>query len=388
MRGKAFLFGLMAVIASTAASLAVAELALRLLPVSEGTLNRPVNQEHPVLSFEPANDVVYSRDWNFSFVNHFRVNKQGFVNRYDYDADPATPVLAVIGDSYVEATMVPYEETLYGRLESDARSRYGGDFRVYSFGASGAPLSQYLVYARHAQDNYNVQSMVFVVIANDFDESLPRYATHPAFHVFKPGEPGSYKLVLPGEYVPVRGLLRESALIRYLHFHLKVTRAWAQLRALAAGRQEQILYADNTAADASDRRMRDARTAVDAFLQLLPSYAGLRSENIALVIDAPRGSLYNVQSLEDLPSNGYFQQSRSYLMEQARSRGYQVIDMTPYFFTKHLETGVFFEWPTDAHWNGEAHKGVYEEIRDSEFYLRFLDGATNVPAETRVTKVQ
>ncbi len=101
----------------------------------------------------PDDEVVYSRDWNLSGVNRVRVNQQGFVNKYDYDADPPTPVLAVIGDSYVEAMMVPHEETLFGRLENDARSQYGDAFRVYSFAASGAQLSQYLVYARHAQDN-------------------------------------------------------------------------------------------------------------------------------------------------------------------------------------------------------------------------------------------
>ena len=387
MRGKALLFGAITLIGSTAVSLLAAELVLRLLPVSEGTLNRPVNQQHPVLSFEPDDDVVFSRDWNFSYVNRVRVNKQGFVNKYDYDADPATPVLAVIGDSYVEAVMVPHEETLFGRLESDARSFYGGDFHVYSFGASGAPLSQYLVYAKHAQDNYNVESMVFVIIANDFDESMPRYATHEAFPVFHAGEDGRYNVVLPRDYVPLRGILRESALVRYLHWHLNLSRTLAKLRARAAAQYEQIKYADNTAADTSSRRMLDARAAVDAFLQLLPSYASLPSKNIAFVVDASRGALYDAQSPEDVP-NGYFQQVRRYFMEQARAQGLEVVDMAPYFFTEHKKTGVRFEWPTDAHWNGEAHRGAYEEIRDSAFYRRFLDTATSVPAHVPAPKTE
>jgi hypothetical protein len=388
MRGKTALFSVIAVLASTAVTLLAAELVLQLLPVSEGTVNRPVDEEHPVLSFEPDDDVVYSRDWNFSLVNHFRINEQGFVNDYDYDADPATPVLAVIGDSYVEATMVPYEETLQGRLEHDARSRYGGGFRVYSFGASGAPLSQYLVYAKHAQDHYNVQSMVFVIIANDFDESMPRYATHPAFHVFNADGSGRYELVLPHDYVPVGGVLRHSALVRYLHFHLKVTAAWAKLRGLFARRDAQVRYADNTAADASERRMHDARAAVDAFLQLLPTYAGLPSQNIALVVDGPRGSLYDVQSLAELPTGGYFQRARGYLMEQARERGFEVLDMAPYFFAEHRKTGVRFEWPTDGHWNSEGHRGAYEEVRDSAFYRRFLDTVTNAPEPAPVSQLR
>lgn len=63
--------------------------------------------------------------------------------------------------------MVPYEQTLHARLAAAAQDK----FRVYSFAASGAPLSQYLIYARHAIDEWGAEALVINVVGNDFDES-------------------------------------------------------------------------------------------------------------------------------------------------------------------------------------------------------------------------
>ena len=79
--------------------------------------------------------------------------------------------------------MVPYEETLYGRLASTLEGR----FRVYSFGASGAPLSQYLIWAGHAVREYGARAVVINVVGNDFDESHVAYNTGPGGGYMRPG---------------------------------------------------------------------------------------------------------------------------------------------------------------------------------------------------------
>ena len=73
--------------------------------------------------------------------------------------------------------MMPYAETVQGRL---ARA-LAGDFRVYSFAASGAPLSQYLVWARHAVRDYGARGVAINVVVNDFDESHVAYGGTPGF---------------------------------------------------------------------------------------------------------------------------------------------------------------------------------------------------------------
>ena len=133
-RFRQFLFALIAVALTVIACLGLAEIVLRFLPVQSGLRTQPVNAENPVFHFTPERDVTFSRGWNFDLVNRRRVNNAGWVNDQHYRQQDETPLLAVIGDSYIEALMVPYDKTLYGRL---ARS-LAGRLRVYSFGASGA----------------------------------------------------------------------------------------------------------------------------------------------------------------------------------------------------------------------------------------------------------
>jgi hypothetical protein len=88
-------------------------------------------------------------------------------------------VLAVIGESYIEASSVRYPETMHGRLAKSME----GHLRVYSFAASGAPLSQYVTWARHAAKDYGATALVINVVGNDFDESLAIYKTAPGFGI-------------------------------------------------------------------------------------------------------------------------------------------------------------------------------------------------------------
>src|SRR5215218_9782103 len=94
----------------------IAEIVLRFRPVSTGLRPRPVNAEHTVFQYEPSHSFVFSRDWNFAVANEGWINNDGFVNAQDYVVNDTKPLLAVIGDSFIEAAMVPYEQTVQGRL--------------------------------------------------------------------------------------------------------------------------------------------------------------------------------------------------------------------------------------------------------------------------------
>ena len=113
-------YALIALALGVSGTLLVFEIALRFLPVRGSLETQPVDAPHPILHFKPNNDVVFSLGWNFQIVNKMHVNNYGFVNDQDYDPRATSPLLAVIGDSYVEAVQVPYRETLHGRLASTA----------------------------------------------------------------------------------------------------------------------------------------------------------------------------------------------------------------------------------------------------------------------------
>jgi hypothetical protein len=174
-RRPRFLLPLLSVLIGFGAPLLVAEVVLRFLPRNELPPLLAVNAANPLLRFTPRQTFTYTRGWDFSLVTRGRTNNLGFVNDQDYDSTAATPLLAIVGDSFIEALMVPYAQTLQGRLAALAGSRA----RVYSFGVSGAPLSHYLVEADYARATFHPSAYVVLVVGNDFDESLLQPGLRP-----------------------------------------------------------------------------------------------------------------------------------------------------------------------------------------------------------------
>jgi hypothetical protein len=208
-------------------------------------------------------------------VNRGRTNNAGFVSDQDQDRNDPRPLLAVIGDSYVEAMMVPHRHTVQERVQRCI----GTQGRVYGFAASGAPLSQYLIWADYARLHYAPRAMVFVMVGNDFDESLSKYKTGPGFHHFAEAGNGELSLQLY-DYSPVslRKIARRSALLRHLFFslHIETTLAapWSGLLppAEADGTPQHV---GNTASDSTDVRLQDSQRAVIAFFEELPRRAAI-----------------------------------------------------------------------------------------------------------------
>lgn len=341
----------------------VAEAALRLLPVASGLRTQGVNQANPVFHMAPNRDYVYSRDWDLAMVNRGRINNAGFANDQDYVRD-GPPLLAVIGDSYIEALMVPYAETLQGRLAK----ALAGKARVYSFGASGAPLSQYLVWARNAVREYGAAALLINVVGNDFDESLADYRVAQGFWLYAAKPDGGLKLELV-DYRP--GILRAaagySAFMRYAFFNLRVQDAPQNLAAAANGlfarlhagadpertadAAAQPQYAGNTAAAADEARMKKSLAVIDAFFADLPVMTGLPADRIVFTLDG-----FRYPEAASGAAGSYFDVMRREFMARAGARGYEAIDLDPAFFARHRATGERFDFPPrDGHWNANGH---------------------------------
>lgn len=314
------------------------EAILRTLPVSGALRTTAVNARNPVIRFEPGREITWSRDWNFSLVNRVKFNNYGFVSDFDYDPEATSPLLAVIGDSYVEALMVPFPETCAGRL---AAALPGA--RVYPFGRSGAPLSQYLVFAEYARTTFRPDAVAIVVVSNDYDESLVRYGRKAGMHQFL--DRGDGGLVLERsdlERGPLYAWARRSALARYLAVNLNLLNLGSTMRHAIQG--------------PPDRRGRESasKRAVDAFLARLPAAAGLAPDRITFVVDGVRPALYGGGE-GTRAEDGYEDAMRRYFMRHAAQRGYAVIDMEPLFVERYRMHGQRFEWPHDGHWNALGH---------------------------------
>jgi hypothetical protein len=344
--------------------LGLAELLLRFLPVNDGLMASAVNERSPVFHFEPDRGMLWSRDWNFTIVNRIRVNNAGYVNQQNYEAADPRPLCAVVGDSYVEAAMVPPYDTLHGRLAALFAPRA----RIYSLAASGAPLSQYLIWAREARERWKAQGLAIVVVGNDFDESLAAYKVGPGFHHYAEGPNGS--LVLRRfDYAPsgLRVLVRWSALGRYLVFNLQ---ALERLKPLLAGRSTvagpaRAGYVGNTAAAADKTRLDLSKAAVDAFLKDLSAFAGWSPDKVVFVVDGIR-----YPSDDPAVLKSYYVKMRTYFMAAARFAGFEVVDMDEHFFARFRAKGQRFEFPTDGHWSSIGHAVAADALASTATFAR------------------
>ena len=353
------------VIISLLVALAFLELGLHLFPVNEVLSSMPVNDRNPVLRFKPNQDLVWSKGASFYMVNDVHMNNYGFVNNQNYVPEEGPPLVAVIGDSFVEALMVPGRETGQEVLAQSLKGRA----RVYSFGRSGAPLSQYLGYAQWVRDEFSPEKMVFVVVGNDFDESLFKYKQAAGFHYFKKDENGALQLdrVDYSRGVAVEAISR-SKLLMYLFTNVKIMTLAKSLKYRWKGDSRQ--FAGQTLARADAERMCDSREAVRLFFKLLPECSGLAKKDICFVVDGLRPHLYAQASL-DAVSESYFSRMRSFFMDEAEKLGYQVVDMQPVFLSEYKRTGDRFEYPMDGHWNSLGHRLFARSVLESGFLQEF-----------------
>jgi len=341
------------------------EITLRFLPVSTATGTVAVDEHNPIVRFTPNQQFVFSKGWHFSIVNAGRINNYGFINDQDYtkhDAAGPGPVV-IIGDSFVEAMIVPYAETVHGRLAK----RLSTICPVYSLGISGSQLAQYLMFAKYALTEFHPQAIVFVVVGNDFDESLTKYRNDPGFHHFQ-DDPGTHELrLVRTDFKPslFRRLLRRSALARYLWGTVGIGNIASRWPPKA---EHDVQYVGNTAAYASEDRLIDSRRVVDHFFLELSQLVGVQKSRILFIIDAIRPEIYSQLDL-GRATGSYFDLMRQYFLQQATRNGYEAIDMQPRFVFRNRFDGSRFEFPSDGHWNGLGH----EEAADAIASARVLD---------------
>jgi hypothetical protein len=342
------------------------ELVLRLMPVFEPLETQPVNSEAPYMHRRPNNNATYSVGWNFAIVNKVRTNNFGFVNDQDYRAEDDRPLLAIVGDSYIEALVLPYAQTIHGRL---ARL-VGPRGRVYSFGIGGWPLSQYLAYARFLRDTFRPRVMVVVVVGNDFDQSLLEYGPSPGNHYFARGPEGSLELrLLPFDPSAWRRVIASSALLRYVFVNLSLPALIKNVR--PRGSDD---FVGNVAAKANRSRVERGSEVVDRFLELLPACSGLDSGEVVLLVDGMRPHLYDPAALASAEES-FFAVMRRRLIARATTAGYVVIDMQPRFIARHALDGARFEWPMDGHWNKHGHEEAAKAVAETGLFERVFGAA-------------
>jgi hypothetical protein len=367
MTTKERVFASIAVLLGVLASLTGLETVMRFLPVHSGFRVAPVTVQAPVAHLQPNEQYTFSTGWNFRNVNRGGINNAGFINDQDYRKQDAKALLAVVGDSFIEARMVPYPDTLQGRLATALEK----DFRVYSFAAGGAPMSQYLIWARHAVQDYGARALIINIVLNDFDESYIAYRTSPVYWVYVADADGQLRLrFFEYSQSTLRSILSRSALARYLMINLKLEHFIQTMpfRHTASASQASATGVQTSAGDPDDAEARRARISlavIDGFFRDLKVMVELPPERILFLVDG-----FHYPEAGAGGAGSYFDRMRKAFLAKAAGLGYGVVDLDPQFFARYRKTGETFEVPEDGHWNATGHEVAANAVLSSDFLGR------------------
>ncbi|MDH3659472.1 MAG: GDSL-type esterase/lipase family protein, partial [Alphaproteobacteria bacterium] len=271
--------------------------------------------------------------------------------------------IALIGDSFVEALQVPYDESLAERLES-RMIEAGQPTEVYRFAVSGAPLSQYLHMLEQEVARYAPDLVIVVIVHNDFDESF----------LFKPGRYTSsfLKLKMEGDRVvdelapaPFEPgwieMVRHLATFRYLYYQRKLRPS--VIRDLLLGSRQ--VYEANIEVDRITRHWDQIAAATDYLFARLAASAARQGTKLMLVMDANRQEIYHTGR----PAKAHGADRLNGLAaDLAAKHGIPFLDLKSAFRADWATHKTRFEFPDDNHWNSYGHDKAAEAI------TAFLEG--------------
>ena len=321
--------------------LLVAELVLQVLPVSTAT-QTGYYRDPDLLTYPSHHQWTTSTGWDLRNVQRLQSNAWGFVATREFVPD--SQAVALIGDSYVEASMLDVASRPAGQLEKALNATRP----VYAMGSPGTALLDDAQRIRLAAQAFGIRDFVLLLEQGDARQSLCGSGNvHSrcldrstlARRIERFPEPGLLKRIV-----------RHSAVAQYFAGQLKFrpaelmsatfTRVTPEAAKLSAA---GVLPAPSAAEAERARRMVDA--VVDAFFEdAAPHLQG----TLVVLVDGQRtpaaGTAASIPSLLDV--------ERARLIERLGARGAQVVDLQPVFArqmavsTRSLRVG-----PYDGHMN-------------------------------------
>ena len=338
-----------ALVAGIVGTLLLLELALRVLPVLQGTYAVDPRPDWPMHTMIPNTTYTYSTGWNLQNIHRGRINNYGYASPSDYA--PGRGGIAVFGDSYVEALMNEYADTLPGSLNQYLKTPR----KVMSFGMSGSEMPDYLGAAPVVRDRFAPEWLVIVITAGDFTRG---FSASPGYFEWAPDRSPPIKLKPEIHRSALSKWLRTVALIRYLRGNLSMRPS--ELISLRRGSDA----AAGTAKCRPEVLSKEDERLLEAYAKDLAPAAGLSPGHVILIFDSDRKAIYAGQTAAE--RQGCAQRAtlaNSRLKELAAQAGMHVIDSDP-VFRRHFSAGLgpVDRAPVDAHWNPAAHRLMAQEV--------------------------
>jgi len=348
-----FITRTLAFAAGIGGALLLLEGALRLLPVLSGTYAAEPRAAWPVHTMIPNTGYTYSTGWNLQNIHRGRINNYGYVAPFDYMRSKGTAAgtVAVFGDSYIEAVMNTFGDTLQGALNDYLKTPR----TVLNFGSAGAEMPDYLGTAPLVRRDFSPQWAVIVITLGDFTRG---FSAGPGYFKWQPDHSPPVKLVPEIRRSALSKWLRTLALIRYARGNLSLQPD--QLIRLRRGADIA-----NAAGPCHPEVLSKADEALLAqFAQALPPALGLSPDHVILVFDSDRKAIYAGKTRDEARQClGRPALANDRLQVLAAQAGMHVIDsydvFKRYFDQGH---GPLDRSPIDAHWNAAAHRLMAREV--------------------------
>jgi hypothetical protein len=271
---------------------------------------------------------------------YWHINNYGWNSAIDYHPDhDGKPLIAIIGDSFIEAFQVGLHDNISAKL----REKLGGKCEVYSFGMSGAALSQYLQISRYVNKYFKPNILVINVVHNDFDESLCVVKRQNGMLCLEITD-SQIKEAAINPYVPnkIRRFMANSYLIRYLWSNFRISFIIDKFI------NKQKTYNANIDISQTNKQRDNINIAIDYIVKKI------RQENsdkeIIFMIDAPRMDIYanNINKSNVVWMN-------SLLKKTCDKYSVCCIDLTEPFNQNYKISHIHFESSYDYHWNEYGH---------------------------------
>ncbi|MBV8501036.1 MAG: hypothetical protein JO006_04895 [Paucibacter sp.] len=260
-------------------SLLCCELVLRCLPVSTSTAFGYFVD--PVILSYPAHHVfMASTGWDLRNAQVNQANNFGFVASHDFR--PGDDAIGLIGDSYVESSMLPMNDRPAAQIE-----RVLGGRLLYAMGAPGSALLDYVERVRWASQRFGTRDFILVLEEGDLWESICGSGQSHGPCLDKQSlSPRIEKLPPPGL---AKRILRHLALAQYISGQLKLDPSRLIAQARLQARPPEPAEVERPAAVAEHRVSPGAREVAAKFLERL---SALRPHRVLIVLDAHREAIY------------------------------------------------------------------------------------------------
>lgn len=334
--------------AGTVVAVLALELVLRLLPVSTATMTG-YHVDPDILTYPAHHRWTVSTGWDLRNAQYLRANNLGFASDDDFVPDPGA--VALIGDSYVEASMLDAQD----RPAAQLQARLGARRAVYGMGTPGTALLDYAQRVRFAHERLMVRDFVIWLEGGDARQALCGSGNV----VSRCLDPQTLAPRIERRPVPstLQRWLRHSALAQYVFSQLKVD--WRRLAAAAVTRTTPEATASPAlprSVPVTDRGLDRARAVADAVVdQFFRDVAPCLDGQLLFVVDGLRGGLPAQPTLADA--------ERRFMIERLRSHGAEVLDMEPVYAEHAARSGWSLEvGPYDRHLNARGVALVVDSV--------------------------